>query len=84
MRTYEPAWLELKKKGKVRLAVPRALHARVLKAVIKEKDMDVGYKLEMLESKIKMRITHKRENSVLTLTLTRSYTFLESVCASEI
>ena len=84
MRLYEPIWQELKKKGSVRLAVPRAIHRRVIKAVLKEKNMDIGFKYEMLEKKIRLRITYQQQDNVISIKLNRSFTFLTSVCASDI
>lgn len=45
-RKYEPAWLLLKQRRVVTLRVAPHLVARVKKAVIKEKDMDITYKVE--------------------------------------
>jgi hypothetical protein len=85
MRMYEPAWIELKKKGRVRLAVPRPLHRRVIKAILKEKNQDLAYKLEMLEKKTRLKITYEQQDSVITIILNKSHrSFLSSVCASDI
>lgn len=84
MRQYEPAWIELKKKGKVRLAVPKGLHRRVVKAILKEKYMDAGYRLLMLESKIRLRIEYVCEHNVITLELKKIPTFLSSVTVEDL
>jgi hypothetical protein len=45
MRSYEPIWNKLKKDKSVEVIAPRHLHARIIKAVKKEKWMDVVWKL---------------------------------------
>lgn len=47
LRTYEPAWNILKAKGTVKLKVAPHLLARVKKAVIKEKDEDKVFLIEL-------------------------------------
>lgn len=61
LRMYESIWIRLKKDGKVRVACLPEDHARIVKAVTKEKDIDVGYKLEQQEAgkKLKIRATRK-------------------------
>lgn len=44
-RQYYGPWLLLKKNGSLRLKVHPALVARVKKAIIKEKDIDLAFKL---------------------------------------
>lgn len=83
-RQYEPAWLALKEKGSVRLAVPRALHKRVVKAILKEKYMDIGYRLLMLEKKIRLRIEYTCEHNMITLKLLKIPTFLSSVTVEDL
>ncbi len=58
MRKYEPIWEQIKQDLTASLVVDPALHARIIKAVIKEKDMDVGFKQLQLEKgkKDKLRI----------------------------
>lgn len=48
-RQYYPIWKQLKLDHEVRVAVPRPLHARVIKAVTKEKWMDIEYKYQLME-----------------------------------
>jgi hypothetical protein len=52
MRTYQPIWEQLKsnKTNMVRIAAPAKLHKRIRKAVIKEKDIDIIYKSQLLAS----------------------------------
>lgn len=46
MRKYQPIWIQLKKSGSCKLSAHPALHARIRKAVTKEKWMDMAYKIE--------------------------------------
>lgn len=45
-RLYAPIWLELKAKKICIIEANPILFARIIKAVIKEKDQDKGFKLE--------------------------------------
>lgn len=65
MRTYWPIWKQLKDNGHCKIAVHPTLHARVIKAVIKEKDMDVGYKLTHNEDCFIMKLSYKREGAMI-------------------
>lgn len=79
MRQYEPIWLQLKalpqaqaaSKG-VSVTAPRALHRRIIKAVKKEKWMDIGYKI-LIEPKTAL-LSHAQKNSILTFFLTHTLT----------
>ncbi len=44
LRMYEPVWLTLKKHKTCTIAAPTAYHKRVIKAVIKEKWLDIDWK----------------------------------------
>lgn len=50
MRKYYPIWRELKKKKKVVVVHPAHLHARLIKAVLKERTMDTGFRFELSEA----------------------------------
>lgn len=66
MRRYQVIWNALKKDKHCTITVHPALHARVIKAVIKEKDMDVGYKLTALPDDERcyiMKIAYIREGA---------------------
>jgi len=70
MRTYEPIWIQLKSAGKVRIAAPPALHKRIIKAVTKEKWLDMGWKLELDEAGRKLpTLEYKREDKFIVFTL---------------
>jgi hypothetical protein len=75
---YDPIWDKLKAAPiingvkQVSITANRLLHPRILKAVMKRKWLDVGYKLQ-IEPRI-AKIAHTRKNSVLTIYLTLSIT----------
>lgn len=50
MRKYYPIWKELKAKKKVVVVHPSHLHARIIKAVLKERTMDTGFRFELSEN----------------------------------
>ena len=80
---YEPIWVKLRelphpqaRKLGVSITSPRPFHKRIIKAVTKEKDIDVGYKI-MLAEQFKGKyaiLRHKRENCILTFYLEFSLT----------
>jgi hypothetical protein len=84
MRMYEPIWQKLKKDGLVKLAVPRPLHRRIIKAVIKEKDMDVVHKLVLLEKRLRQRISYTQNDSMIIIKLSTFESLVGTVCASDI
>jgi hypothetical protein len=74
MRQYEPIWHQLKslpeeqaKTVGIRITANRLMHARIIKAVTKEKYKDIGYKLRT-EPRVAI-MEHKRAGSVVTFTL---------------
>lgn len=69
MRLYQPIWEKLKREGQASITANRVLHPRILKAVIKEKWLDLGYKMEI--APYHCIVTHSRSNSVLTFYLTK-------------
>lgn len=66
-RYYAPIWEKLKKEKQVSITANRLLHPRIIKAVTKEKWMDIAWKLE-IEPAISI-LSHARKNSVLTFFL---------------
>lgn len=72
MRQYEPIWNQIKLNGFCDVSTHRAYHARIIKAVTKEKDMDLGYKLECTEHypPIQAVLKSKRSGSVISFRLT--------------
>ena len=69
-RAYFPIWEQLKAKGAVSITANRLLHPRIVKAVTKEKWMDLGYKIQ-IEPKVAF-LSHSTKHSILTFTLTIS------------
>lgn len=67
MRDYTPIWNQLKKDKVVSVAANTKLHSRIVKAVKKEKYMDIGYKLS-IDPAVAI-ISHVRETSKLTFKL---------------
>ncbi len=47
---YQPIWNALKVQGEVSIVAFPILHKRIRKAVIKRKDEDLGFKLELSEA----------------------------------
>lgn len=77
-RQYQPIWRQLKAlpakqaatQG-VSITSPRVLHKRILKAVVKEKWLDIGFKMEIEPKYAKMY--HMRSGSILTFYLRLYY-----------
>lgn len=69
MRTYEPAWLSLKQNLELRIAAEPAVHKRIIKAVIKEKDMDVIYKLLCDEECKRAVLSYSRQHKMIVFKL---------------
>ena len=49
LRQYQPIWEQIKSTGMCEISAHKAHHRRIIKAVTKEKYMDLGYKLECTE-----------------------------------
>ena len=71
LRTYQPIWNALKDPNKLRVSIAAdpALHPRLVKSVIKEKYMDKGWALLMLEAGKKYKLAYVSSNKILTFTL---------------
>jgi len=85
MRQYQPIWIKLKtmplseasKKG-VSVTANRLLHPRILKAVVKEKWLDIEYKLAIEPAKV--ILYHECKHSVITFYLRQSIGALNEGC----
>lgn len=66
---YAPIWETLKKDSIVVLAVPIALHKKVIKEVIRLKDLDVGFKYEASLAHKKYRISYESTGARITIEL---------------
>ena len=49
-RQYQPIWEQIKEIGVCEISAHKVYHRRIIKATVKEKDLDLGYKLECSES----------------------------------
>lgn len=56
MRHYSPIWEAIKKNKQVSIVAPVSNHKLIIKAVIKEKNEDEGYKLLLSEKCKKARL----------------------------
>lgn len=83
MRMYEHIWKALKdlpkdqaRQSGVRISAPRHLHRTIIKAVMKEKYMDLSYKL--LNGERTAILIPSRAGSVITFRLQFSLTHVEN------
>lgn len=77
MRHYEALWTELKTTGKCRIVAHKAYHARIIKAIWKEKNIDLAFRQECLEAipPKEYRTATSIEGSVINFTLKLRTTF---------
>lgn len=68
---YEIIWRQLKQRSehRVEIAAPAAAHARLRKAVIKRKDVDLGYKVLMGETKCFPKLQFRSVGNILIISL---------------
>lgn len=66
---YQVVWDTLKQKGTVKLSAPTLAHKRLKRAVIKRKDLDLGFKLETAEKNLRSFLIFQSTGNVLTITL---------------
>ena len=67
LRLYFPIWNRLKTDYQVSVTAPRALHKRIIKAIVNMKYYDLGYKL-FLEPK-RATLSHSSKGAILTFYL---------------
>lgn len=77
---YQPIWNTLKEKHTAKLVAPQAFHRRIIKAVTKRKDVDLGYKFQCSQQDKKAFLYHTSEGNTLTFTIKFRY-FLNSTGA---
>jgi hypothetical protein len=65
LRQYEKIWITLKRDRSIRIAAPRPLHKRIIKATMKERYMDLGFKLELAEANRWCRIQYRSEVNII-------------------
>ena len=71
MRKYQPIWEAIKAHPDLTasLASPISTHSTIIKAVRKEKDKDLSYKLVLAETGTKYRLMERIEGSLITFYL---------------
>jgi hypothetical protein len=70
---YSPIWDKLKELGECRITATPALHPRLIKAVIKRKDVDIAYKHTLLSEPVpkKSRLSYEINGGVITFRLNK-------------
>lgn len=56
MRQYEPIWNRIKTNKSASLVAPVESHRKIIKAVIKEKHQDDGFKLQLAEKALTAKL----------------------------
>jgi hypothetical protein len=69
MRKYQPIWEAIKQSTTASLAADPSAHYRIIRAVRKEKDKDLCWKLECSEAGERYRLEDKSEGSLLSFIL---------------
>lgn len=75
MRQYEPIWNALKSGRICAITANPALHPRIVKAVVKEKYQDVGWKMQMADDYCKSKIWYQIKGTVITFRLLKGIGF---------
>lgn len=69
-RMYQPIWERMKSQGSCAVTAHPALHPRIIKAVIKEKYNDLGFKMLLDEAGIPWaRISYRKDQSLIYFSL---------------
>lgn len=71
-RKYTPIWKALKEKKVARITAPKVFHRRIIRAVVKEKDLDIAYKFECGETGSKMKLSYSTKDTVITFRISES------------
>lgn len=74
MRKYRSIWEALKKDRYCVITTHHKLHSRIIKAVVGEKDRDVGFKITKAEDGKKVILRHTKNGSMIRFFLTE-YSF---------
>jgi hypothetical protein len=69
MRKYYSIWKQLKETTLCAIAAPVPLHKRIIKAVKKEKDKDVGFKFMLSERGKRARLIIEQHQAKITFRL---------------
>lgn len=67
MRMYQPAWNLLKRELQIQISAKPNLHARIYKAIRKEKDMDTIYKMECADRGESATLSSTSSGLILTI-----------------
>ena len=71
---YQPIWNAIKQNKTATIVAPQILRRRIIKAVIKRKDIDIAYKFLCAEKHYKAKLLYKIEGNTIQFTLiTQSY-----------
>ena len=68
-RKYTPVWNALKSTGTVKLTAAKPFHKRIIRAVIKEKYMDLAYHFEMSHANRRPKLAYTVSQTVITFRL---------------
>jgi hypothetical protein len=71
MRKYQPVWEAIKQNGNACLVAQPEMQERIIKAVRKEKTMDVGWKLLNSEAGIRYKLKEVVSGNKVQFTLER-------------
>lgn len=66
---YAPIWSQLKLKKEIKIVAPREAHLRLKRAVIKRKNIDIGYKILCGEKGQEPKLYFRSEGNMLIITL---------------
>lgn len=66
---YAPLWESLKRDSKLELLVLPQLKNRIIKAIRKKRDTDLGFRFSLAEQKMKAQIIWSYKNNILKATL---------------
>jgi hypothetical protein len=69
VRKYQKIWIELKTKNKLHVLHPEHLHARLIKAVLKERTMDTGFRYELSEANRCAKVFATSDGNIITFRL---------------
>lgn len=71
-RLYQPIWEHIKEKGYCNITSPKETHRRIIKAVIKEKNNDLAFKVLSAEKWKWNKLQYEIQGSLIKFTLTHS------------
>jgi hypothetical protein len=81
MRKYQPIWIALKTSPKktISISAPAPMHKRISKAVLKEKDLDLGFRFEASLEGRWYRISYSSNHNILEFKLKNERITLEDL-----